>query len=223
MVVWDFKPIWKANDKFVYAMLGAVLTQIQVYCDSVLSLHQRKNVVMDELHEFKSRFAAKVVRFVDRITLQARKNKYCMIVGTQKIDHLIHSGVEGVNLKDQFQHYFIGSQLDASISLLQEHFGFTDEMCYVASQARMEPGKYSDFLLYIPASGTCEIVRSIQSSWEYWLKSSSADERVMRGDTIAKYQREHNKTLAEATVLACQELSEKYPRGLKAANIVEIK
>lgn len=223
LVVWDFKPIWKANDKFVYAMLGAVLTQIQVFCDSVLTLSLRKNVVMDELHEFKSRFPEKVVRFVDRITLQARKNKYCMIVGTQKIDHLVNSGVEGINLVDQFQHYFIGSQLEKSIELLKTHFGFTEEMCYVASQARMEPGKYSDFLLYISATGTCEIVRSIQTSWEYWFKTSSADERTMRLNAIGKYTRDHGKTLAEATVLACQELSEKYPRGLRAANIVEIK
>jgi hypothetical protein len=222
-LVWDFKPIWKANDKFVLAMLGAVLTQIQVFCDSVLTLHLRKNVVLDEFHEFKSRFPERVVRFVDRITLQARKNKYCMIVGTQKIDHLFNSGVPGVNLIDQFQHYFIGSQLEKSIELLKTHFGFTDEQCYIASQARMEPGKYADFLLYISATNTCEIVRSIQTSWEYWFKTSSADERSMRLASISKFQRDFGKSLAEATVLACQELSEKYPRGLRAATIVEIK
>ena len=60
-----------------------------------------------------SRPGSLIVRFVDQLTLQARKNGYCTFLGTQKFEHLDDGG-----LVDQFQFYLIGSQQPSSIRRL---------------------------------------------------------------------------------------------------------
>ena len=222
-VNWDFKPLigdGQVDRRFVKALFGAVMMRIHVYCNDVTTLRERKCVVIDELKEL-SRTVPQVPVFVDTITLQARKNNYCVIVGTQKFDHL-----EEFKLIDSFQHYFIGAQLPKSILKLQEKLEFTEEMMYVVANACMEPGRYSDFVLYIPAFGICEIVRSVQTGFEYWIRTTSntteAPERDYRQRKVLGYQRDHGMSLAQATIMAAQECAKEYPRGMRAAKRVEI-
>ena len=219
VVNWDFKPIFPplADRRFGMAMLGAVLTRIMVYCDSVLTMHERKAIIIDEFNQFRADLGDDIAKFVHRTTLQARKNGYCCWLGTQKFEHL-----DQVNLVPQFQHYLIGAQLPASLNTVQKVLDLTPDQMFVIAKAGMVPGRYSDFVLYVPAAGILEIQRSVMTPFEYWLSTTDPTERDFRRDKILKFTREYQYPLAEATILAAKECAEEFPRGKRVTEKVEI-
>jgi hypothetical protein len=92
----------------------------------------------------------------------------------------------------------------------------------VASKAQLRPGKYSDFLLYIPATGVCDITRSVPTAFELWLRTTYGPEREMRNEKALFYQREMGYSPAKAIIMACKDLAEEHPRGLRPKEGVSI-
>jgi hypothetical protein len=217
MVSWDFKPIMEQEQKFVGALLGAILQRVLIYCNSIHNMGRRKYIVLDEYFKFRERLGKLPARFVNEVGLQARKSGYGLLLGTQYLSHLTED-----DLQDHFQHYFIGTQTKKKLSDLQRVFDMTSDQLYVASRAGMNPGRYSDFMLYVPETEQCEITRSVQTPFEYWQRTTHPEERPFRQKLVDKYMVKHGKRPAEAMVLAIKEAAQLYPRGLRGSSEVAI-
>lgn len=219
----DLKPMFSTSSKLVTAYLAALLQRIATHYDGIETASYRKMIIIDEFQRF-TELGVFVKRFTNTVCRQARKNGYSVLVGTQKVNDLRDPSDQShgkTGLLGLFQWYFLGTQ-EAPQELMDDtSLGFSARMAARAAAAGKVPGYWADFLLYSPAEGMCEIMRSIQSPFEYWLRTTDDSEIPMRTKRIHKYQNQ-GYSPQDATIEACKELAREFPRGYVAQRQVSI-